>query len=118
MARHKSQRYFQTDDGTPTAQENRVARKVDGKRQAGSGASDYAKGDVDAKEFLVECKKTEKGSLRVTKKWLNKISLEANGVQKWPALAIEIQGGPDEPMCDRDWVAIPARVFRKLTEGS
>ena len=124
MARHRPSRYTQPTDGTPDDQENRVAQKLGGKRVAGSGSSMYSKGDVrdvdaecagEAIEFLVECKKTEKASLSVKWDWLRKIAAEANAQQKEPALAIEIQGGKGDPLCDRNWIAVPLRVFERLT---
>jgi len=116
MATKKPQRYLTTDDGTPDAQERRVARKTGGRRVPGSGSSPYSKGDVRVPEFLVECKQTIHGSLSIKKAWLNKISREAVALQREPALAVEIKGGPEDPVCERDWVMVPARVFKKLTE--
>jgi len=102
-----------------------VARRLGGKKVGGSGSSDYSKGDVrdveavcggDSIEFLVECKQTIHASLSVKWEWLRKIMKEANEVQKEPALAIEIQGGVNDPMCDRQWIAVPLRVFERLTK--
>jgi hypothetical protein len=87
----------------------------------------YSKGDVrdvetcsddelSGVEFLVECKKTIHASLSIKWEWLRKITREANAVQKEPALSIEIQGGQIDHLCDRDWVAIPVRVFERLTK--
>lgn len=124
MARHSPQRFAQTDDKTPTAQENRIAGKLGGKRVRGSGASMYSKGDVrgvalssaDTKiEFLVECKKTEKNSLILKWEWLRKITYEAMAKEKEPALTIEIQGNSD-PNVDRDWILVPVRILEKLRE--
>lgn len=112
----KPKTFLPGDDGTPTAQEHRIANRTGGKRVPGSGSSPFAKGDVRLPEWLVECKKTEHGSLSVKKSWLVKISREAVAIQKEPALAIEIQGGPQDAVCERDWVLIPARLFKKLTE--
>lgn len=112
---------FGEDDGTPTAQENRVAVSVGGKRQRGSGSSIYAKGDViqsggayDLDRFLIECKKTVHASLSVKGAWLDKVTKEAMAAGKEPALAIEIQG-MDSNCAERDWVAVPMSVFRRLT---
>jgi len=114
--------YQDADDGSPRAQEERVARQTGGKRQRASGATIYEKGDVDTKgAFLVECKKTQRQSISVKWEWLTKISLEAEQVQKHPALAIEIQGGRRDSRtfgCERDWVCIPMRVFRHFVEES
>jgi hypothetical protein len=99
---------------TPTDQEHRVARTVRGKRQRGSGSSMFAKGDVRAADFLIECKRTIHASLSVKKAWLDKIAAEAAAAGKEPALAIEIAGGPNDAHGERDWIAVPARVFRRL----
>lgn len=100
---------------TPTDQEHRVARAVRGRRQRGSGASMYAKGDVVAPQFLLECKRTVHASLSIKKAWLDKIAAEAAAAGKEPALAIEIAGGTDDAHGERDWVCVPLRIFRKLT---
>lgn len=113
MARHRPNLYGD-DLGTPKKQEDRIAKKVDGKRQRGSGCSRFAKGDVDAARFLIECKRTDKASLSVKKEWLKKITREATAVQKVPCLAIEISGDID-PLCENDWFLVPASVFRMLT---
>ena len=123
MAKYVPKRY--SNEGTPTDQENRIADRFGGKRVSGSGASPYSKGDVrdvgavtedgEDIQFLVECKKTKHASLSVKWSWLTKISGEADdkGGHE-PALAIEIQGGPNDPRTDRDWVMIPTRVFSKI----
>lgn len=107
-------RLFEQGGVTPTEQEHRVARVVGGHRQRGSGASMYAKGDVLAARFLVECKRTEHASLGVKKSWLDKIAREAAAAGKEPALAIEIAGGPNDAHGERDWVMIPLRCWRQL----
>jgi len=129
MTRHRPSKYLPKNDGSPDDQERRVARRLGGKKVAGSGSSMYSKGDVrdvsaiseadsaDSVEFLIECKQTIHASLSVKWSWLTKITREANAVQKEPALAIEIQGGKNDPMCDRDWVLLPARTFERLTKG-
>jgi len=123
MTRHKPNKYLPKGDGTPGEQEKTIADRLGGKRVAGSGASIYSKGDVrdvDASgsdeniEFLLECKQTKHASLRVKWEWLTKITREANAVQKEPALVMEIQGGKMDPLCDRQWIAVPVRVFERL----
>jgi len=119
MGRFSPQRYSGSSDSSPTGQENRLAARLGGKRVRGSGASMYSKGDVRDVPggdigFLVECKQTIHASLSVKWEWLRKITAEANAVQAEPALAIEIKGGKEDPLVDRDWVMIPARVFEKL----
>ncbi len=99
-----------------------MARKTGGKRVGGSGSSLHSKSDVrdvpcGEHVFRVECKKTKHGSLSIKKDWLNKITREANAMQQWPALSIEIQGGKEDPLVDRDWIAIPMRIFKLLIDA-
>ena len=60
-------------------QEDMVARKIGGKRQANSGATPFQKGDVKTPQFLIECKTatTEKGSTTIKKEWIEKLASEA-----------------------------------------
>lgn len=116
-----------TDDfgGNPKIQEDRIARRLHGKRVRGSGASIYSKGDVrdilvgtgeNKIPLLVECKQTIHESISIKWKWLKKITNEAIGQQAEPALSIEIQGGEDDFSVDRDWIMIPVRVFKQMKE--
>lgn len=115
MARHRQMVYLESDDSTPKAHEDRIAKAVGGRRVPGSGSSMFAKGDVNEDSFLIECKLTEAGSLRVKQSWLEKITSEAEAQGKMPALAIEIQGG-DRRLAERDWIAVPRSVFRRLLD--
>jgi len=119
MTRFRSKVYSDTEGGSPTEQEERVAQKTGGKRVSGSGASMYSKGDVrDVRlgdvDFLIECKQTKYASLSVKWDWLTKISSEAITAQSEPALSIEIKGGADDNSTDRDWIMIPLRVFERM----
>lgn len=128
MPRHGPKVYGVEPKGdTPTDQEERIAGAVGGRRVRGSGSSMYAKGDAksgghgfDRKDFLFEAKQTEHGSLSVKREWLEKITLEADAEGKYPALAIEIKGLVSKKKnqaaraSERDWVAVPLSVFRKL----
>jgi len=78
------------------------------------------KGDVKTVELLTECKHTVKESLRITRKWLEKISVEADYYGKIPALSIEFS---DKRTFDslpekmtRDWIMVPAKFMRELLE--
>ena len=66
--------------------------------------------------FLFECKQTEKKSLRIQGEWLSKITREAMAAGKEPALEFEIQGHTD-PQLEKEWVAVPLSVFRRLQSG-
>ena len=94
------------------SQENKMARSVGGKVQPGSGSSMYAKGDVKHSDFLIECKRTDKKSLRVQNSWLVKITEEAFAKHKYPALHMEME--INTSMTESDWVAVPLSVFVKL----
>ncbi len=121
MARHNQRVYgVQPEGDTPTDQENRVAKAAGGRRVPGSGSSMYAKGDAESgghafgrNDFLFEAKQTIHGSLGVKREWLEKITEEAEGKGKNPALSIEIKGGTRR-LSERDWVAVPLSVFRRL----
>jgi len=117
MTRHRPHVLF-PDAESPEAQERLVAREVRGHRQAGSGASKYAKGDVLADHFLIECKRTVHASLSIKKSWLDKIAAEAAAAGKEPALAIEIAGGPNSAHGERDWVMCPLRIWKRLIGGA
>lgn len=120
--RHRPCKYLGSDDGSPETQENRIAEKLGGRRVGGSGASMYSKGDVrnvkiGGLDFLVECKQTKHGSLSVKWDWLSKITKEAMAVECEPALSVEIKGGKECHLTDRDWIMLPARVLEELIKG-
>ena len=103
-----------------------LAKDLGGRRQPGSGSSDYAKGDVkqgvneagfQSTSFLIECKQTIHASLRVEGKWLAKITREAAQAGREPALEFEILGC-DDPMLEREWIAVPMSVFRRMINTS
>ena len=105
-----------SDDGEPgnfVKHEDRIAKKFNGHKQAGSGASDYAKSDVKLDKFMIEAKTTSHASMSIKKEWLAKITAEATAVQKYPAMSIEIGGNPD-PLTEDGWMIIPESVFKKL----
>lgn len=116
-------KYF-TDDKSKHVvskrQEKRVAKKLGGRRQKGSGAMAGHKGDVKTVELLTECKHTEKESIRITREWLEKVSKEADFYGKVPALSIEFS---DKRAFDslpermtRDWIMVPAQFMRELLD--
>jgi len=96
--------------------EKRAAARMGGRLQPGSGSKDHSKGDFKLPAFLVENKATTSLSMSVKLDWLRKISGEAAGFTKEPALAIQFVDGQGKPVADGAWVAIPERVFRELTE--
>lgn len=70
-------------------QEARVASLAGGFVTPASGAGRF-KGDVQNRDFKIECKTTVKDSIRLSASWLRKIESEAISDGKYPALALEI----------------------------
>lgn len=89
--------------------EERVAQITGGNMTAGSGNQLHRKGDVRAKDFLVEAKQTDGAGMRVEVAWLEKISREALGDEREPALALSFDNIAHD--VDRDWIMVPARLF-------
>lgn len=75
---NKPTRYYSNN------QEKRVAKKLNGKKQPNSGATNFIKGDVELKHFLLDCKTvtTPKKSVSIKKEWLDKIKQEAFAMGK------------------------------------
>lgn len=66
-------------------QEKAVAKSINGKQIANSGAANFVGGDVQNDNFLIECKTTmseHKKSFSIKEEWLLKISEEAIGMRK------------------------------------
>jgi hypothetical protein len=70
--------------------EVRLAKKVDGTRNAGSGAFWSRKGDVRSKDLLIEHKWTGKSSFTLKAKVLEKIVIEAILDSRIPVLGISL----------------------------
>ena len=65
-------------------QETKVAKQLNGKVQANSGATDYLKGDVVTENMLVECKTAMKPKTQMTikKEWFTKNEKEKFAMKK------------------------------------
>ena len=77
-------------------QENRVAKAVEGKRTANSGATAFSKGDVTTDDWLLECKThTEpREQFTIKKDWIEKNKEEAFQMGKhYSALVIDFGDG-------------------------
>ena len=87
-----------------TKQEKRVAKDLEGKRTANSGATPWQKGDVYTDKFLIECKTamTEKQTFKKKKKWLKALPEEAFSAGKdyW-ALAFDFGDGDEYYIIDK-----------------
>lgn len=73
-----------------------------------------AKGDMAIGETLVEAKSTTKDSLGLKYDWLAKISHEARGEAKTPALTVSFVRENGTPYLDGEWICIPLHVWREL----
>ena len=90
-------------------QELAVANALGGHRTPMSGASNFYKGDVVTKDWMIECKTqtTEKKSFSIKKDWLEKATEEAFSTDKsHVALAFNF-GGEDQSqnfyvICEKD----------------
>lgn len=101
---------------TVVEQEEQAAALVGGKRHAGSGAFPTLKSDASSDHYQIEAKQTNKDSLCLTLKWLEKITYEASGTGKIPLLHLRflsIIPGKSE----KDWVVMPVSEFRRLFKG-
>lgn len=65
-------------------QEKAVAKTLEGKQTANSGATAFSKGDVTTEDWLIECKTctSEKASFSIKKEWLEKNKQEAFAMRK------------------------------------
>lgn len=94
-------------------QEESVVRTTGGSRQPNSGATPFAKGDVVAEQFLIECKTktTHCKSISIKKEWIDKVSKEALFVGK-PYSTLAFSFGPGE----ENYYIIDSNLFEKLLE--
>ncbi len=120
--RKKKQTLKQSQD-----QEKRLARKLGGTVQAGSGAgrlptrpggrvtkarSGSRKGDVDMELLLAEAKTTSKASISIQQRYLTKITREAHLAMKSPAFVISFPVMPDDVA--NDWICLPVEWLAEL----
>lgn len=93
-------------------QEKKVAKLIDGKQTANSGAGAFKKGDCSNDLFLIECKTlTEpKKSHSIKKEWLEKNAEEAFAMNKpYNALAFDFGDGDN-------YFIIDAKTFKKIVD--
>jgi hypothetical protein len=108
-------------------QEERIARKLGGKTQGGSGAgrlptrpggrvtkarSGSRKGDVEMELLLAEAKTTSKASISVQQRYLTKITREAHLALKSPAFVISFPVMPDD--VPNDWICVSVDWLAEL----
>ena len=94
-------------------QEKSVAKAVNGRQTANSGATAFVKGDILLEKFLLECKtKTHHSdSISVKKEWIEKNRREALFMNK-PYQAVVINFGPGE----ENHYIIDEWLFQELLE--
>ena len=94
-------------------QEKQVAKALNGRQTANSGATDFVKGDILTNDFLIECKTTmtPKKSFSIKKEWLDKNRQEMFAMNKsYNALAFNFE--PD----GKNYYVIDERLFKYLKE--
>lgn len=95
-------------------QEKKVAKAVNGKRTANSGATPFQKGDVITKDWLIECKTRTKdcGSVTIKEEWLLKNEEEAFAMRKNNS-ALCFDFGPGT---NKRYYVISERLFQLLQQ--
>lgn len=94
-------------------QEKKIAKAVGGKRQANSGATVFAKGDVITDQFLIEAKTKTKDckSFTVKEDWLLKNEEEAFAMNRDSALCFDFG-----PSANKRYYIISERQFQLLQQ--
>ncbi len=90
-------------------QETKVAKAVNGKRQANSGATAFDKGDIITDQFLIECKTKTKdcSSFTIKEDWLLKNEEEAFAMGKNnSALCFDFG-----PLANKRYYVVSERLF-------
>ena len=107
MKRH-STRYYSG------RQEKKVAKAVNGRKTANSGATAFQKGDVVTKDWLIECKtKTNDcSSFTVKEEWLLKNEEEAFAMGKNNSALVFDFG----PSANKRYYVISERLFQLLQQ--
>lgn len=88
--------------------EKKVAKQYGGVAQPCSGRLKRAPGDVKTGDFLIEHKHTKGGQYTLKLLTLQKIAIEANDLEKQPALMIDFE------TYDEKWVIVKESVFKNL----
>jgi len=95
--------------------EAKLAERLGGKRQPASGAVAGHKGDVKLEHFLLDSKETSGGSIMVSRADVVKITREATGENKQPALVFTFHTIADST--PREWVMLPLDTFAAMIEN-
>ncbi len=114
-------------DSHSRVQERRVAARLKGRVQPGSGAGRPpvrpggasrvrvgGRGDVPTDLLLIECKITEKASASLKQEHLIKITRESAQQMKSPAMVHSFPVMPDG--VETDWITMPLGVWEQVSE--
>ena len=90
-----------------------MAKALNGKVTANSGATMWSKGDCYNDSWLIECKTCveEKKSFSIKKEWLDKNKEEAFAMRK-PYNALAFRFSPD----GEDYYIVDEKTFKRLME--
>ena len=91
--------------------EVRLAKKLGGKRNAGSGAFWSRKGDVRSKDLLIEHKWTGKASVSVKAAVLEKIVTEAILDGRLPVLGFHLNGENYVMLTENDFLELRQNIL-------
>ena len=92
--------------------EKQSAEYLGGRPQPVSGALSAHKGDIKLDDFLIDKKETAGASILVAGKDLTKITREADGEGRCPALLIQIDQLPMTG--SNEWVLLPIEKFAEV----
>lgn len=103
----KSTRYYSG------RQERKVAKALNGKLVANSGACKFVAGDVTTEDILIECKTCcdDKKSFSIKKEWLEKNKEEAFAMGKSYSVLV-FNFGPNS----ENYYVIDEKLFKRLKE--
>jgi len=118
---HKKPRFALTGKKTDNKSrserhEKRLAERLGVKRQPNSGAAPNVtlKGDLVGEDFMYQAKLTSSDQLTLKHGVLMELWKQASMAGKKPALVVTLEGGPKN--CPRDWVCIPADIWRQIID--
>lgn len=112
--KHPVDKMRDNSDPVWVKQEKDAAKTFNGKRTIGSGNKPMHKGDIKSKTFLVEAKSTTSRSWTFKAEWLEKISDEAMGYSRVPAMHLHFDDVRSD--CEKRWVLLPESFFKKMME--
>jgi hypothetical protein len=97
--------------------EKLTAKSLGARLRPASGAMEGAKGDMVLPQALVEAKSTTGDSISIKYSWLGKITQEAFGAGKYPALTVTFTDQNGRPVNFGQWVMIPLHVYQEMAGG-